>query len=266
MKLRAGHLAELTERALVVPGLPRRVVAWDGIEAIDVRRVRFGPDDVVIRGGAIPVVHDTQVSPVADEAMVTWLIAAVDNHRAGDRLDSGGRSDGTEEGPHGLWIVPEIERDGERVHAPPVGRSEPTFRSRVPGILNSPGVRADKGIMEHSWIIVVLVATSPFLVAAAVWGGITLFHRYADGRSIVESFGPVVVPDRRGRTRFILGALATAGAVVSLVGSMSVLAAGVLCLGAVGATMLVVHHGAVEPAIDPIAFDEAWRSFLDDAA
>lgn len=80
MKLRAGYLAGVTESALVVPGLPKRVLVWDKLEAIDVRHVRFGPDDVVVRGGALPIVLDTQFSPDTVDEMVTWVITAVERH------------------------------------------------------------------------------------------------------------------------------------------------------------------------------------------
>lgn len=122
--------------------------------------------------------------------------------------------------------------------------------------------------MEHSWIIVLAVAAGPFLIGGATWLAVSLSHRLADRRTVLQSFGPAVVVDEPCLGRPLLNGFGLAMALVVLIGSMSVFAGVVLGFGALGVMALIAIHGAVEPPIvvDPIAFDEEWRSFLDDAA
>ncbi len=81
MKLRSGHLVEVTPEVLVVPGLPRRVVRWSELRSVDRRRVRFGPDDIVFRArGPVPVVIDTQFCEWSEDELAAWAAATADHH------------------------------------------------------------------------------------------------------------------------------------------------------------------------------------------
>jgi hypothetical protein len=80
MKMRAGVLVRVTDTGIEIPGFPRRVAAWSSVRAVDVRRVLFGPDDIVIRSGIVPIVLDTQFTPLSEADTVDWVIAALDDH------------------------------------------------------------------------------------------------------------------------------------------------------------------------------------------
>lgn len=76
-KLRAGHLARWDGSMLSVPGFPKRTVERGDVASVRIRRVAFGPNDVVIAAGRIPVVLDTQFAAVDEPTLagsiVDWL-------------------------------------------------------------------------------------------------------------------------------------------------------------------------------------------------
>jgi hypothetical protein len=80
LKLRAGYLARATDQGIEVPGFPRRTTRWANVKSVDIRRVRFGPDDVVIRVGLVPIVLDTQFTSLSEPDMIDWVTANVGEH------------------------------------------------------------------------------------------------------------------------------------------------------------------------------------------
>lgn len=81
LKLRSGHLVEVTPEGLVVPGLPRRLVKWSDLRGVDRRRVRFGPDDIVFRAKSpVPVVIDTQFCEWSEDDLAAWAAVTADRH------------------------------------------------------------------------------------------------------------------------------------------------------------------------------------------
>jgi hypothetical protein len=79
-KLRSGFLVEVTDSGIEVPGFPKRTASWADVKAVAHRRVRFGPDDIVIRCGIVPIVLDTQFTPLSESEAVDWAIATFDDH------------------------------------------------------------------------------------------------------------------------------------------------------------------------------------------
>lgn len=137
----------------------------------------------------------------------------------------------------------------------------------APEHLNGPAsVPTGRG-MEHPWFVVVTVAASPFLVAVMVWVSVLVLHAASDRRRLARSVGLSTCRRRGSRVRATWWIAAVSGALVCLVGTMSVLAAVALGIGVAAGGALVAVLGAVEP---PSGFDESFdralRGFLDDAA
>jgi hypothetical protein len=72
-KLAAGWLMRADGDHLVVAGLPVRRVACATVTEVRLRRVTFGPDDLVLRGGRLPIVIDTQFTTLDDDALQDWV-------------------------------------------------------------------------------------------------------------------------------------------------------------------------------------------------
>lgn len=73
-KLRTGWLMRADGDEIVVAGLPVRRVARSSVTGVRLRRVTFGPDDLVLRGGRVPIVIDTQFTTLDDDALQDWVI------------------------------------------------------------------------------------------------------------------------------------------------------------------------------------------------
>jgi hypothetical protein len=73
-KLRAGWLMRVEGDDIVVAGLPARRVTCSAVTGIKRRRVTFGPDDLVLHAGRIPIVIDTQFTTLDDDALQDWVI------------------------------------------------------------------------------------------------------------------------------------------------------------------------------------------------
>ena len=80
-KVRAGWLVRFDDSAISMSGLPGRSIAWDDIESVALRNVRFGPDDVVVRGASRRLVLDTQFADMDDDDFQQWVVASVAEHR-----------------------------------------------------------------------------------------------------------------------------------------------------------------------------------------
>ncbi len=72
-KLRAGWLVWVDDEQIVMAGLPVRRVNRRAVTQVRRRRVTFGPDDLVLRGGRFPIVIDTQFTTFDDEALQDWI-------------------------------------------------------------------------------------------------------------------------------------------------------------------------------------------------
>lgn len=73
-KLRAGWLMRVEGDDIVLAGFPLRRVRCSAVTEIKMRRVTFGPDDLVLRAGRIPIVVDTQFTTLDDDALQDWVI------------------------------------------------------------------------------------------------------------------------------------------------------------------------------------------------
>jgi hypothetical protein len=78
-KLRAGRLAIFDDAKLTVPGLPTRSIEWNQVTTVKVRRVSFGPNDVVIEGRRLPIVIDTQFTTLDDDELIASVLRELDS-------------------------------------------------------------------------------------------------------------------------------------------------------------------------------------------
>ncbi|MGF1665055.1 MAG: hypothetical protein ACFCVC_02170 [Acidimicrobiia bacterium] len=79
-KLAAGWLMRVDCDDLVMAGLPARRVSCSAVTQVRLRRVTFGPDDLVLRGGRVPIVIDTQFTTLDDDALQDWVIGRMPEH------------------------------------------------------------------------------------------------------------------------------------------------------------------------------------------